>query len=54
MRKTLGRGALGLGLISVVMALTLVIAGAAVGYEGNATSVDEGVADNPRCPAGLC
>ena len=35
MRKRMGRGALGLGLIGVVMALTLVIAGAATGDDGD-------------------
>ena len=52
MREKWRRGALGLGLIGVVAALTLVIVGAATGYNGNATTVDVGVAGNPRCPAG--
>ncbi len=34
------------------MALTLVIVGAATGYDGNASKIDVGVAGNPRCPAG--
>jgi uncharacterized repeat protein (TIGR01451 family) len=52
MRERLGRGALGIGLIGVLVALTLVIVGAATGYDGNASSVEEGVSGNPRCPAG--
>ena len=37
MRETWRRGALGLGLVGVVVALTLVVVGAATGYDGNAT-----------------
>ena len=44
---------LGIGLVGLVAALTLVIAGAATGYDsGKADDVQEGVADNPRCPTG--
>ncbi len=52
MRETWRRGVLGLGLTGVVVALTLVLVGAATGYGGNASKIDVGVAGNPRCPAG--
>jgi hypothetical protein len=40
-------------LVGLVAAVTLVVAGAATGYDGNASRVDTDVAGNPRCPAGL-
>ena len=52
MRDRGKRGVLGLGLVGVVMALTLVLVGAATGYDGDASKVEEGVSGNPRCPAG--
>src|SRR6478672_6283628 len=52
MRKRMGRGALGLGLIGVVMALTLVVVGAATGDDGDPTGIQSGVSGNPRCPKG--
>ena len=52
MREKWRRGVLGLGLTGVVVALTLVLVGAATGYSGNASKIDVGVAGNPRCPAG--
>jgi uncharacterized repeat protein (TIGR01451 family) len=52
MRAKWRRGVLGLGLSGVVVALTLVIVGAATGYDGSASKVDEGVSGNPSCPAG--
>jgi uncharacterized repeat protein (TIGR01451 family) len=52
MRKRGKRGVLALGLVGVVIALTLVLVGAATGYDGNASKVEEGVSGNPRCPAG--
>jgi uncharacterized repeat protein (TIGR01451 family) len=53
MRERGRRTVLGLGLVGVVAALMLVIVGAATGYDsGKADDVQEGVADNPRCPAG--
>ena len=47
MREKWRRGVLGLGLVGVVVALTLVLVGAATGYGGNASKVDVGVAGNP-------
>ncbi len=47
MRERWRRGVLGLGLSGVLVALTLVIVGAATGYDGNASSVDEGVSGQP-------
>jgi uncharacterized repeat protein (TIGR01451 family) len=52
MRAKWRRGVLGLGLSGVLVALTLVIVGAATGYDGSASKVEEGVSGNPRCPAG--
>jgi uncharacterized repeat protein (TIGR01451 family) len=39
-------------LLGVVAALTLVVVGAATGYNGSATDIDTGVSGNPRCPKG--
>ena len=52
MRDRWRRGALGLGLVGVVATLTLVLVGAATGYNGNATRVETGVSGNPSCPDG--
>ena len=52
MRAKWRRGMLGLGLGGALVALTLVIVGAATGYNGSASSVETGVSGNPRCPAG--
>ena len=52
MRAKWRRGVLGFGLSGVLVALTLVIVGAATGDDGNPSRVQEGVSGNPRCPAG--
>ena len=52
MRDRWRRGALGLGIVGVIATLTLVLVGAATGYDGKATSVQEGVSGNPTCPSG--
>jgi uncharacterized repeat protein (TIGR01451 family) len=52
MRKRWSRATLASGLVAVAAVLTLVIAGVATGYDGDATKVDTGVSGNPRCPAG--
>jgi uncharacterized repeat protein (TIGR01451 family) len=53
MRKRSSRATLASGLVAAAAVLTLVIAGVATGYDsGRATRVQEGVADNPRCPDG--
>ncbi len=47
MRDRWRRGALGLGLVGVIATLTLVLVGAATGYDGNATSVQDGRLGKP-------
>ncbi len=52
MRKRWGRATLASGLVAAAAVLTLVISGAATGYDGDLATVEPGVSGNPKCPAG--